>query len=145
MDDLADEDDGLGFIGNSHESASSIPPTPLEPATTLPPGPVTNDSNVFFKKYHPNRAGSKPGGENLLQALEQDQFAHVRQDNAHYPFANQVEWQLVKWFTDASLTQQQIDAFLRLLYVRTLNLYFEIGYSFLPLGETKPTFPSFCP
>lgn len=123
MEDLADEDDGLGFIENSQESSSSIPPTPLEPAMTLPPGPVTNDSNIFFKKYHPNRAGSIPGGENLLQALEQDQFAHERRDNAHYPFANLAEWQLVKWFTDASLTQQQIDAFLRLFYVCNLNLY----------------------
>lgn len=120
LEDLADKGNGLGFTANLPDS---ILPAPLEPTTTLPPGPVTNDGTVFFKHYYPNCAGSKSGGQNLLQALDQDQFAQACQDNAHYPFANHIKWQLVKWFTDTSLTQQQIDAFLQLFYVYTPNLY----------------------
>ncbi|KJA17834.1 hypothetical protein HYPSUDRAFT_145923, partial [Hypholoma sublateritium FD-334 SS-4] len=79
---------------------------------------LTETGNLFFKVYHPNRAYHAAGGKNLLQSINDDQFADIREDNPYYPFANKDEWELVKWMTDASLTQQQIDAFLRLGYVK---------------------------
>lgn len=99
----------------------------------MPPNSVLNESenNLFFKVYHPNRACRAAGGKNLLQSINDDQFAAIRQDNPHYPFANKDEWELVKWLTDASLTQQQIDAFLRLGYVRKSLVSYKCWFSSL--------------
>jgi len=99
---------------------------PTGGANTVPQTSLTQDTELFFKRYHPNRAMSSPGGENLLQSVNNDQFAQHRtgvDGNAYYPFATRDEWELVQWMTDASLTQQQIDVFLRLAYVcRSTNL-----------------------
>ncbi|KJA18321.1 hypothetical protein HYPSUDRAFT_145116 [Hypholoma sublateritium FD-334 SS-4] len=86
----------------------------------MSPSVALNESQtgLFYKVYHPNRAHYAPGGKNLLQSINNDRFAANRHDNPHYPFADKDEWELVKWFTDASLTQQQIDAFLQLGYAK---------------------------
>ena len=97
------------------------------PTGAIPTSPTTslNESGagLFSKVYHPNRARHILGGTNLLQSINNDDFAACRIDNQHYPFANKDEWELVKWMTDASLTQRQIDTFLKLAYVRLLSSY----------------------
>jgi hypothetical protein len=50
--------------------------------------------------------------------METDEYAQVRQDNVHYPFASQIEWELASWLSASSLSQKAIDQFLRLAYVR---------------------------
>ncbi|KAG6814898.1 hypothetical protein H0H87_006738, partial [Tephrocybe sp. NHM501043] len=99
-------------------SLEALRPHPQEPTadpTAFPHDPPIHTS--FFKEYHSNRAASSPNGLNLLQKLDDDQYAHIRNNgNPHYPFANKSEWELVRWMNDACLTQQQIDAFLKLSY-----------------------------
>lgn len=73
--------------------------------------------------YHPNRAVSWADGTNLLQELENNEDAQYRDTNPYYPFAGEDEWNLVRWMMDACLTQQQIDAFIRLAYVCIVSLF----------------------
>ena len=49
--------------------------------------------------------------------MDQDLLSEHRKTNAHYPFADRTEWELAQWLNLTSLTQQQIDSFLRLDYV----------------------------
>lgn len=123
-----------------HHEFLPIPP-PSE-AASISPSATLNESQtgLFYKVYHPNRAHSAPGGKNLLQSINDDRFALNREDNPHYPFANKDEWELVKWMTDASLTQQQIDAFLQLGYVRDSLLSMKYHPHFFS-GQTELTLP----
>lgn len=103
------------------DSVASSPPSGGAPPTLQSQDGSSSDPNLFFKIYHPNRSSSTAGGKNLLQAIhDHDSFAEFRKENPHYPFADKAEWEVVKWMTDASLTQQQIDAFLKLAYVQKL-------------------------
>ncbi|KAG6906603.1 hypothetical protein DXG01_012984 [Tephrocybe rancida] len=122
---------------------------------TLEPHPPEEEANASlisrdrpvetssYKVYHPNRAGSLPTqGLNLLQALEKDKYAHHRNNgNPHYPFASQTEWELVQWMNDASLTQQQIDAFLRLSYVKQNPISIKSARDMRARIEALPTVP----
>ncbi len=117
------------------QNMESVAPSPTRPgafsASQSLDEPTNDLGGLFTKVYHPNRAYSKTGGQNLLQAIHDDRFADYRKENPYYPFADKAfadkaEWELVKWMTDASLTQQQIDTFLKLSYVqRTLAFQYQ--------------------
>ena len=112
------------------QNVESVAPTPTRSgafsASQSLDEPTNDLGGLFTKVYHPNRACSKTGGQNLLQAIHDDRFADHRKENPYYPFADKAEWELVKWMTDASLTQQQIDTFLKLSYVqRTLAFQYQ--------------------
>jgi hypothetical protein len=93
------------------------PPAPLPPKQYISDFLPSSDSITRHKEYHPNRAQFRLGGENLLQRMDQDLLSEHRKTNVHYPFANRTEWELAQWLNSTSLTQQQIDSFLRLDYV----------------------------
>jgi hypothetical protein len=93
------------------------PPAPLPPKQYVNDLLPSSDGVIRHKEYHPNRAQFKLGGENLLQRMDQDSLSEHRKTNVHYPFADRTEWELAQWLNSTSLTQQQIDGFLRLDYV----------------------------
>lgn len=82
--------------------------------------PPVCDLNGLSKYEHPVLPTRIPGGENLLQRIRHDQYADCRTDNIHYPFRSRGEWQLAQWLTNSSLTQAQIDSFLKLEEVKQL-------------------------
>jgi hypothetical protein len=55
-------------------------------------------------------------GENLLQAMERDQYEEQQKENIFYPFSSHEDWQLASWLLQGSLSQKSIDEFLRLEY-----------------------------
>lgn len=93
------------------------PPAPLPPKQYINDFLPSSDGITRYREYHPNRAHFRLGGENLLQRMDQDLLSEHRKTNVHYPFANRTEWELAQWLNSTSLTQQQIDSFLRLDYV----------------------------
>jgi len=93
------------------------------PPTTRDPFSQTSFAGIR-KQYHPNRSASRHGGENLLQQMDNDKYAEVREKfDIHYPFASRSEWQLVQWLTSSSLPQSEINTFLRLDYVGRYILF----------------------
>lgn len=79
---------------------------------------LPESAQVFF---HPRVMVDKPGGKNLLQEIDSDlrlkQFRRIR---PYYPFASKAEWELGSWLCNGSLSQNDIDSFLKLDYVRPL-------------------------
>jgi hypothetical protein len=98
-------------------SYNFTPPAPLPPKQYVNEFLPSLDGITRHKEYHPNRAHFSSGGENLLQRMDQDLLSKHRETNVHYPFADRTEWELAQWLNSTSLTQQQIDSFLRLDYV----------------------------
>jgi hypothetical protein len=97
------------------------PPAPLPPKQYINDFLPSSDGITRHKEYHPNRAQFKLGGENLLQHMDRDPLSKHRKTNVHYPFADRTEWELAQWLNTTSLTQQQINSFLRLDYVSHLS------------------------
>jgi hypothetical protein len=94
-----------------------LPPIVLPTTTDAPP----HVSLVGLRKiYHPNPSSIFSSGKNLLQQMDDNVFAEIREKyDVHYPFSCWADWQLAKWLTNSSLPRSEIDAFLRLDYVST--------------------------
>ncbi|KAJ7052417.1 hypothetical protein C8F01DRAFT_1333027 [Mycena amicta] len=56
--------------------------------------------------------------------MDEDEFAGLRTNNLHYPFAGNLEWDLGKFLTTSSLTMKEIDEFFNLGMVRQRLLPF---------------------
>lgn len=133
--DPLDDLDTYEFV-NYHDTGSAQSATsamPVPPAYGPPPtvgGPVSHAESTtthpkFIKAYHPQRSGTHGRDLNLLERLDGDKYADIRRstNNYHYPFESDTEWEVVQWITRSSLTQQDIDAFLKLKYVSCQSLW----------------------
>lgn len=69
---------------------------------------------------HPHSGYIFGNGKNMLDKLEDDEYAYRRKENTYYPFHDEAEWQLGKFLVE-NLTQTQIAKFLKLTWV-TVNL-----------------------
>lgn len=88
---------------------ANTPPAP----TITDPYPQVTDAGLQ-KTDHPNQPYGFDGGQNLLQAMENDIYSDFRRENLYYPFRSMGEWQLARWISESRLTQAQIDKFLKL-------------------------------
>lgn len=86
--------------------------TPPE-VTIADPYPQITDAGLR-KINHPNQPHGFNGGQNLLQAMDNDMYSNLRRENGYYPFRSMEEWQLARWISESRLTQVQIDKFLKL-------------------------------
>lgn len=92
-------------------------PAPTSPHLPQEIPPVA--SQIGLRRIdHPHCPISRPGGHNLLETMDLDQHADNRKTNLFYPFADKMDWEVARFIHDTSLTQQQIDRFLKLDYVR---------------------------
>lgn len=77
--------------------------------------------------FHPNKGVAKPGGLNHLQRMDRDQHAHIRNHkNLYYPFACKSEWEFANWLSSGSLSQREIDQYLRSIRVSKCFVYYYI-------------------
>jgi hypothetical protein len=65
---------------------------------------------------HPQSGHIYGVGRNMLDKLDDDQYAHRRKINPHYPFHDEGEWELGKFLVE-NLTQTQMTKFLKLKWV----------------------------
>lgn len=113
-DSDADMTTGVDSPHGGHPGLSPIVP----PTTTNAPPHVSLAG--LRKIYHPNPSSIFAPGKNLLQQMDDDALAHIREEyDVHYPFSCRADWQLAKWLTNSSLPRSEIDTFLRLDYVST--------------------------
>ena len=90
------------------------------PITLEPPLSTANQRN---RVYHPNLPTAHPGGMNLLERMEHDQYASIRNtENLYYPFASKSEWELADRLSGGALSQNDINAYLRLERVSILAI-----------------------
>ncbi|KAI6039085.1 hypothetical protein EDC04DRAFT_2568878 [Pisolithus marmoratus] len=81
----------------------------------VPSAPVVSTITHRQRVYHPNPPVSRPGGLNLLQRMEMDQYAPIRNsENIYFPFASRSEWELADWLSRGALSHKEIDTYLRL-------------------------------
>jgi hypothetical protein len=69
---------------------------------------------------HPQSGYVYGVGKNLFDKLQDDQYDYRRKINTYYPFQDEGEWELGRFLVE-SLTQTQIDRFLRLKWVGDLE------------------------
>ncbi|RDB19233.1 hypothetical protein Hypma_013496 [Hypsizygus marmoreus] len=115
-------------------------PEPASPPSPQEIPPVASQVGLH-RINHPNAPIAKPGGHNLLEAMDLDRYALERQTNPYYPFASKMDWDVAHFIHDTSLTQQQIDRFLRLDYVRSHPLLFRSARDLRSCVESLPQVP----
>ncbi|KAG2131511.1 hypothetical protein BD769DRAFT_1627765 [Suillus cothurnatus] len=75
-------------------------------------------SDAHTGHCHPHSGYIFGTGKNMLDKLEDDEYAYRRKENPYYPFHDGGEWQLGKFLVE-NLTQTQIDKFLKLKWFNT--------------------------
>lgn len=128
-DDLLDRD----------PAEHAAPSQPLRPQASYADETVKGDlphevgnEGLFEKVLHPtkrsmillNSDGTIERGMNLLEAIEADKLANTRREseNIYYPFADKEDWEVGSWMTRTCLSSEQINSFLKLQYVGSMNL-----------------------
>ena len=135
-----DKEDDLEALDNRYDDRVEWPAFHPGDALPLRPGASAASSSAstlyqddginitesrFARKDHPAHiAVIIDAGKSLLQEIDQtDPLAMYRADNVYYPFADDVDWEIAKWMTDSSLSNSQINSFLKLKYVCGLSCH----------------------
>ena len=84
--------------------------TPSTQGFTVPPGQTST------RQYHPNYGHIYGIGKNMLDQLDEDEYAGPRKENPYYPFEDEGEWDLGRFLVE-NLNQTQINKFLKLKWV----------------------------
>ncbi|KAI5988373.1 hypothetical protein EDD15DRAFT_2172578, partial [Pisolithus albus] len=136
-DPFEDEDDDvqttfLAEINNDHiNDPSSVSSAHL-------PSAINNRQRL----YYPDPPVSRTGGMNLLQRMEMDQYASIRNsENVYFPFASRSEWELADWLSSGALSQKEIDAYLRLERNMVLPVSFKNAKDLRSRIESLPDVP----
>jgi hypothetical protein len=86
--------------------------------------------NARYQQYHPHSAWTYGQAPNVLEQMNDDQYAPCREKNMFYPFQGAQEWDLAK-FLNETLNLTQIDQFLKLDWVsepHTLLFYIVLDF-----------------
>ncbi|KAI6105053.1 hypothetical protein EDD16DRAFT_1634110 [Pisolithus croceorrhizus] len=98
--------------------------------------------NHHQRFYHPNPPASRTGGMNLLQRMEMDQHAPIRNsENVYFPFASKSEWELADWLSSSALSQKDIDTYLHLERNTILPVSFKNAKDLCSRIESLPDVP----
>lgn len=116
----------------------------LEPAPPAPPAsipaptpPTPSHINTTATEYHPHSSFTYGQTANMFERIASDGFAHRRVDNPYYPFRGREEWGLARFLASSSLSQSEIDDFLKQEWVTPfqsplLNLTYTLGVGSTP-------------
>ncbi|KAF7985012.1 hypothetical protein HWV62_10006 [Athelia sp. TMB] len=121
---------------------SSPAPTIPNPTTLNGDIPPSSCLHGLSRVDHPRLPTHRPGGQNLLQKMRNDKYAIHRRTNIHYPFRSAEELQLAQWLTYSSITQAQIDSFLKLIHTRQNPPSFTSSRDLQIRIENLPSVPS---
>lgn len=91
-----------------HAFQNCVPPPP---SISKEPAPST------FVEYHPGSSFVFGQGANTFERVQENDFAHLRKANPYYPFKGREEWDLASFLARSSLSQAEIDEFLKLDWV----------------------------
>lgn len=120
---------------DNSQSFSSQHPAPIP--SQKPPGPwqrvrphADHLSEVFVREAV---AGAAPrldqrAGKSKFEELAEAVKGDPNPDRRYGPFADRREWQLVEWLISTSVSQGNIDKFLKLELVRTFSFPFLANY-----------------
>lgn len=106
----------------SPRSRSPLPPPP-------PPPPISETSphiNTPAVEYHPRSSFIYGQGANTFERIQGDSLAQRREANPHYPFQGREEWELARFLARSSLSQTEIDDFLKLGWVRRFITFVKV-------------------
>jgi len=92
------------------------PPLPPPPISTVPP-----HINTTIAEYHPRSSYIYGNKKNTFARITDDGFAHRRVNNPYYPFQGHEEWELACFLARSSLSQLEIDEFLKLKLVTPVH------------------------
>ncbi|KAH9033653.1 hypothetical protein EDB84DRAFT_1588305 [Lactarius hengduanensis] len=104
-------------------SRNRVPPPPPPPPPPILTPPHTNPP------------------PNTLERTAGDSFAHRRAINPYYPFQSREEWGLARFLARSSLSQSEIDEFLKLEWVRLQKPTFTSAHALRSLVESLPDPP----
>ncbi|KAG1741973.1 hypothetical protein EDB19DRAFT_1895005 [Suillus lakei] len=96
-----------------------------------------------FGQYHPSSGYIFGKAPNILEAMENDQFAYRQRNAPFYPFQDQAEFELGKFLCER-LMQSDMEQFLKLEWVRRANLSFSSKDQLLAWVASLPTGPKWC-
>lgn len=119
------------------QDPDDLPPLPDTILPTVTDAAPSVSLAGLRKVYHPKRSAHDSQGKNMLQQMDEDKYANIRQEsrNVHFPFASRSEWQLANWLTRSSLPQTEIDSFLHLNWVCDTLIMFHLYHLILYTGE----------
>ncbi|KAG9309545.1 hypothetical protein JVU11DRAFT_10523 [Chiua virens] len=100
-----------------------------------------DSDSLLNMEYHPNAPQVFPGGKTFMDEFFSDKYGPLRQENLHYPFALQEDWQLRSWLLRSGLSMAAIDKFLSLDLIKTLPVSFRSAKKLHLLSEILPTGP----
>jgi len=121
---------------NAFRNRIRVPP--LRSSSTLPPPPPPiSETSPHINapsttvEYHPRSSSIYRQGANAFERVQGDSFARRREANPHYPFQGREEWGLAHFLARSSLSQAEIDEFLKLEWVRRLVTFVEVNLKYL--------------
>ncbi|KAH8983317.1 hypothetical protein EDB86DRAFT_2811651 [Lactarius hatsudake] len=115
-------------------------PSPA-PAPAPAPAPTPPHVNTTTTEYHSCSSFIYGQKANTFERIAGDRFAHRRVNNPYYPFQGREEWGLARFLARSSLSQSEIDEFLKLEWVQRLNPTFTSAHALRSLIESLPDPP----
>ncbi|KAH8997724.1 hypothetical protein EDB86DRAFT_3064262 [Lactarius hatsudake] len=97
--------------------------------------------NTTTTEYHSCSSFIYGQKANTFERIAGDRFAHRRVNNPYYPFQGREEWGLARFLARSSLSQSEIDEFLKLEWVQRLNPTFTSAHALRSLIESLPDPP----
>ncbi|KAH9009376.1 hypothetical protein EDB83DRAFT_2509004 [Lactarius deliciosus] len=103
--------------------------------------PTPPHVNTTTAEYHSRSSFIYGEKANTFERIAGDRFAHRRVNNPYYPFQGREEWGLARFLARSSLSQSEIDEFLKLEWVQRLNPTFPSAHALRSLIESLPDPP----
>ncbi|KAG1738109.1 uncharacterized protein EDB91DRAFT_1082869 [Suillus paluster] len=107
------------LILHLNSQSTCWPPEARPQELPVPPvfhqGPISSTTGIC----HPCPGYVFGVGKNMLDTLEDDEYAYRQKINCYYPFHDEAEWELGKFLVE-NLTQTQITKFLKLKWVKRI-------------------------
>ncbi|KAG9317729.1 hypothetical protein JVU11DRAFT_1946 [Chiua virens] len=114
IDTASDLESGTFYDENHTAGFADFGSDRMHPEFPSSPPPDLDSDSLLNVEYHPNAPQVFPGGKMFMDEFFLDKYGPLRQENLHYPFTLQEDWQLGSWLLRSGLSMAVIDKFLSL-------------------------------